>query len=799
MTILKRDTLQVLAPKEFLFKYLKYLPWILVCAAIGLVIAYIKIRYTIPLYHVQSSMLIEDQADNNAVKDPRFQELFSGQGTSNINNEVEILKSSLVIDRVVRALDLQIRYYNIGKIRGASQLYPEAPFKLELLHLVDSNASISLPITVTGEDRFTIDKSPSSIPFGREFNYQGNRLVLTRNKGMDIHSFSALQFLITYQPSKVVAGSLMGALRITPPGEQSTILTLAFDGENTALGINLLNTLMSVYDTLKVEDKNRISNNTLRFVDNQLAELNQQLKSSEGKTKGFMVENNAFDIAGQSKAYLDNIEDISKRSAEQRVKIALVDLVLNYVTDPKNADRLVPTSLGIEEPAVSQFFGEYNRLQLQRETNLKTTKPDNPMIKGLDATLEKVRNDMIQALKNVRQGYMLADNSLEKQVEGNQNLLRTTPGKSMQLVNIQRQQKILEDLYSFLLMKRLETSIASASTVSNSKVVEPAAAFYEPVSPNTKSIYTFNLLIGLIIPIGIIALVEILKDKVSSRADLEKRTQVPILGEIGHSEDGQTLVVSKNSRRFVAEQFRIIRSNLQYVIGKKERPIIMVTSSFSGEGKSFVSTNIGAVLALAGKKTVIMEYDIRKPKIVAGLDLKRKMGITNYIIGKATFADLILPVQDIDNLYVIPCGPIPPNPSELLLDSRLDELMEEVRKNFEVVIMDTAPIGLVSDAINLGKYADCTLYIVRQGHTFRKQVQMIDEFYFEKKLPNISIVLNDVKPEGGYYGGGGGYYGGYGYYGNPGARSGYFEDEYSQKKRNERVSLIKRLWKKWFA
>ncbi len=788
--------LQVLAPKEFIFKYLKYLPWILVCAAIALVIAFIRIRYTVPLYHVQSSMLVEDEVDNNAVKDARFQELLPVQGaSSNINNEVQILRSSPVMERVVRSLHLETRYYNIGKIRS-SWLYPETPFRMEILSTADSAAGVSLLVTMKNDQQFTLDKGTTPISFGQAFDYRGNRLILIHDKKLGIQNYAAPDFAVNFAPPRAVAGSVLGGLQIAPPGDQSTILTLSFDGENTALGIDVLNTLMAVYDTLKIEDKNRISINTIHFVDDQLAILKQQLGNVEGKTKGFMIENDAFDIENQSKQYIENLADLGKKDAEQKVRIALIDLVLKYITDPKLQDSLVPTNLGIDEPVVTRYFEEYNHLQLQRETSLKTTRPDNPMIKDIDAALKKMRADMIQALRNVKQGAQLTNNELQQQAEGNQNLLKSTPGKSMQLMNIQRQQKILEDLYSFLLMKKLETAITSASTVSNSKIIEPAAGSMEPISPNKKSIYTFDLAIALIIPIGIIALLEVLKDKVNGRPDIEKQTQAPILGEIGHSKGEQILVVSKNSRRFVAEQFRIIRSNLQYIVGKKERPVIMITSSFSGEGKSFISTNIGAVIALTGKKTVIMEYDIRKPKIVAGLDLKRKMGISNYIIGKASFEELILPVENVENLFVIPCGPIPPNPSELLLDSKLDELMEQVRNHFEVVIMDTAPVGLVSDAVNLGKYADCTLYIVRQHYTFRKQLQLIEELYKDKKLPNISIILNDVKTEGGYYGGSG-YYGGYGYSGAYHYGSGYFEEDNLRKKKDQSIfGSFSRLWKK---
>jgi len=297
--------------------------------------------------------------------------------------------------------------------------------------------------------------------------------------------------------------------------------------------------------------------------------------------------------------------------------------------------------------------------------------------------------------------------------------------------------------------------------------------------------------------VGIIAIIEVLRDKVTGRADVEKHTTTPILGEVGHSDEKQTLVLTKNSRRFISEQFRIIRTNLRYIIAKKEKPVIMITSSFGGEGKSFISTNIGAAMALAENQTVIMEFDIRKPKIVSGLELKRKMGITNYLIGSAKFEDLLVKVEGVENLYVIPCGPIPPNPSELLLDPRLDNLMEEVKKRFDVVIIDTAPVGLVSDAMNLSRFADCTLYIIRQAYTFRKQLPLIEELYIQNKLPKISVLINDVKAEGGYYGGpyrtGYGYYGGYGYAGE----SGYFEED--RVNGRSPVKRFKRWWKKWFA
>ena len=263
-----------------------------------------------------------------------------------------------------------------------------------------------------------------------------------------------------------------------------------------------------------------------------------------------------------------------------------------------------------------------------------------------------------------------------------------------------------------------------------------------------------------------------MNDKVTTRHDIEKITSATILGEVGHSFGKNNLVVTNNSRSVVAEQFRIIRSNLQYVVHNVEKPVVLVTSSFSGEGKSFISTNIGAVMGLAGKRTIILEFDIRKPKILSHLNLPKHPGLTNYLLGKVRLESLPIQVDGQENLFVLPCGPVPPNPAELLLDPKLNDLFDFLRENFDVVIMDTAPVGMVSDALTLSKYANCTLYIVRQGHTYKKQIGLIDSFYREGKLPKISLILNDVKLRSGY-----GYYGygryGYGY----GYGSGYFDDD----------------------
>jgi tyrosine-protein kinase Etk/Wzc len=780
--------------RDFVMRYLKYLPWVIVCLTLSLAIAYLRIRYTIPIYHVQSTLLIKNDVESTpSGKDDRLTSLFMAHPTTNLNDEIEVLRSSPVIARVVKDLGLQVSYYNKGSVR-ASLLYKFVPFTLQLLQLQDSLNAFGFAITALSDERFTIDKGSTTYSYGVPFKIGNNTCILTRNVGVSLKSFQIRDFYISWQPAMDAARELAGNIKITQLTDFASILTLSIETENVPLGQDLLNTLMAVYDSLIIEDKNRIAINTMNFIDERLSSLRDSLGGVEGNLRNFMEKNGIFDISGQSKEYMTGISEGSRQLQTSNVQLNILDWLIEYIGKPENTYNAVPTNLGIVEPSLLSLFSDYNKMQLQRETNLKTAPPDNPMIKGMDASLERLRQNMLQALQNIRQANLITRNSLALQNNQFQGELKAMPGKSQHQLAIQRQEEILQELYYFLLQKKLETSISSASTISNSKVVEPAVGGTDPVIPNHNSLYMSYAIIGLVIPIALIVIVELMSDKVANRMEIQKATDAPILGEIGHSEDEKTLVVTANSRRFIAEQFRIVRTNFRYITGKNETPVILVTSSFSGEGKSFVSTNMGAVMALAGKKTVVMEFDIRKPKIISGLDLKRKMGITNYIIGSASFEDLPVKVEGVDNFYVIPCGPIPPNPAELLLNPRLAELIQYAKRNFEVVILDTAPIGLVSDAVNLAAFADCTLYIVRRGHTPRRLLGLVNDLYVNKKLPSLSILLNDVKADGGQYGG---YYGGYVYYGyGYNKNGGYFEDGKNQK---GFVNRVKKSFSRWFG
>jgi capsular exopolysaccharide synthesis family protein len=422
------------------------------------------------------------------------------------------------------------------------------------------------------------------------------------------------------------------------------------------------------------------------------------------------------------------------------------------------------------------LINAYNVAQLERKDLIEANVPrGNPAVQEKEAMTETLRQRILSSLSNVRKAITTSISDLQSKNATVQAQLRSLPAKQQNYLEIQREQQTKQAVYNLLLEKNEESAIALAATISNSKVLEQAMPNGTPVKPNRRNTQLLALFIGFLLPGLFILGVEVLNDKVTTRNDIERITTATILGEVGHSYSNETLVVKSNNRSVVAEQFRIIRSNLQYVLSNIQKPVILVTSSFSGEGKSFVSTNIGAVMALTGKKTIILEFDIRKPKILSQLNMGKKPGVTNYLIGKASLEDLPIPVPETENLYVLPCGPVPPNPAELLLESRLNDLIAYLKNNFDVIVMDTAPVGMVSDAMTLSKFADCTLYIVRQGYTYKRQIALIDEFHQQKKLPRISLVVNDVKAHGGYgyYGYGKYGYGGYGY----GYTSGYFDDD----------------------
>jgi tyrosine-protein kinase Etk/Wzc len=766
-----KSELWSLSLRDLFYKYVRFLPIFILAVAFGLFAAYAYLRYATPIYSVAGTMHIK--SDKSSGRSDRFEDIFVNDKAQNIQSEIEILKSKPLMERVVQTLGLQFNYFAVGKIKTPN-IYKTGPFLIKAFKIVDSARGFMLKIKFVNNQEFTVNDGGKSFRFGQVFQNNYGVFSLIRNNMGPVSK----EYNVVWQPTTSMAASLAGALQVTPKTLGTGILTLSMQTPNAQLGADVINQLMEEYKHYSIEEKKSSSDSILKFIEARLIEYGTALDSAQSDLLTYQQQNDLIDVETQFASYFESIKEADKGIEVQKKGLNAIELVSQYIQDPGNEYSKVPSALQLDDGTLNELITGYNTAQLERQRLLDGgTPPAHPLIIEANGQISKLRESIVENLRNIRQAYSNTVADLRRSSSIAQSQARTMPYKVTEYLERKRRVESLQNLYRYLQEKKEETSISRASTISSSKVVDKAYPTSAPVKPNRRAIQIMAILLGLGIPAMIIFIGEVLNDKVSTRFDIEKITSAPILGEVGHSYSEKVLIVNKTTRSMVAEQFRIIRSNLQYIVTQIDKSCILVTSSFSGEGKSFISTNMGAVLALAGKKTLILEFDIRKPKVLSGLNMPKGPGITNYLVGKSQLPELIRPVEGYENLFVLGCGPIPPNPSELLLDQRVEDMFAWAKTNYDVVIVDTAPVGMVSDAMTLGKFADCTLYLVRQGHTFKKQVALIDEFYQDNKLPKVSIIINDVKmkPGYGYYG-----YGRYGYGYGYGYGS-YYEEEHPPK------------------
>lgn len=770
--------------KEILLRYLHYWWLFLLLIALALTGAWLFLRYSTPLYSVKASLLIRsDQARGGGGGEDAFADIALFPSSVNKQNEIEILRSRGMMERVVRSLGLQEDYYVTGNVKQTN-IYKEAPFDLAILSLADSASPKSFTLEITGDQTFRLNKDPRERYFGERIELREGVVAFIKK----ISPYTYLnfkEFTVNWYPLLDAAEKYQSGLTVAPANDQSNVLSLTYTTEKPVLGSDILNQLMVEYNEAAIEDKNEINRRIIGFIDDRLGLVENQLDSVETDFQNFRTRREFIDIESQTASQFRSMSDLEQRIREQEIQMQITELLESYLRNPDNKLNLVPSTLGLTDPTLIGLMSGYNSLVAERERQLQTgATATNPVVQNIEKQIEDSRLRMLRNLVNIREVYRSAIDAFSSHQRGIRTDISAVPRKEREAQGIVRQQEIKQNLYLYLLQKKEESAIAEASTIANSRILDNSRPKHNLVSPISLRIYGIALIIGLLVPIIIIYIADLLNDKITTRADLTRLTGAPIVGEIGHSEEEKVLLFPERGRTVIAEQLRILRSNLNFLLGdiSGKKPALMVTSSFSGEGKSFVSTNLGAAFAVTGKKVVILEFDLRKPKIIAGLGLAKGQGLTNYLVGGARLEELPQAVPGLDSLYVIPCGPVPPNPSEILLSPRMNDLFAWLKNEFDVVVIDTAPVGLVSDSMTLSKFADATLYIVRQRYTFKSQISLIDDLYTNNKLPRMGLIVNDVKAEGsrGYYGYGGGRYGyGYGY--GLAQQGGYYENSAKRK------------------
>ncbi|MES1223734.1 MAG: GNVR domain-containing protein, partial [Bacteroidota bacterium] len=637
--------------KDLFFKYLRFLPLFLLSVSIMLFAAYLYLRWATEIYQVRATLMIKN--DKNNGRQDKLDELFMSNNTSNIQNEMEILKSRPLMMRVVKALNLQTSYFAIGRVKSPSNIYKASPFQFDVFEIKDSSHNFSLKINFINDKEFRIDKEQKVFALGQLFQNKNGVFRITGVGPIQ----TGQEYSIWWQSLESAASGLAGSINVQPKAANTGILIISMETANPQLGADIINQLMTEYGLRSIEMKNITVDQTLVFIDVRLKILKHEVDSVEKIKLDYQQRNDIIDVEAQSSNFLDLITQSDQDINLLQEKMNMADMIDSYLKDKKNEHepfKLSPSVLGLDDPTLGGLIQGYNLAELERKNLVDGgASPDNPVIKQKEGQIEEMRQRVIESLVNIKTALSSQIKVAKGKISIVQSQLKGLPEKTRYLLEIDRALEGKQTLYKFLVEKREETAISSASNIADSDVLDNALVPGSPIKPNRKTIQLLAIVIGLAIPALVIFFLEVLNDKITTRYDIEKITRAAVLGEVGHSFSSNTsLVVSSVNRSMVAEQFRIIRSNLQYVLGKAEKPVIMVTSSFSGEGKSFVSTNLAAVMALAGKKTIVLEFDIRKPKIMSGLKLRSKLGITNFLLGTNTMDELPVLVPGFENLFV---------------------------------------------------------------------------------------------------------------------------------------------------
>ncbi len=624
-----KSELWSLSLRDLFYKYVRFLPIFVLSVALALFGAYAYLRYATPVYSTGGTLIIQSETKGGGRGD-KFEDIFGGGKSQNIQSEIEILKSKPLMARVVNKLNLQYSYFVIGKIKTIN-IYKYGPFVIEAAELTDSSRSFALKIKFVNNQAFKVNDDNTLITFGRFFKNQFGTFRLIRQGGT-----VAKDYTITYQSTASAAGAYAGAVQVAPKSAGSGILNISMQSAHPNLGADIINQLLEEYGDYSKELKNKTADQMIAFIDNRMSVIKGELDSVQDKLLRYSQDNNLINIEEQSSTYFNNIGEADKAINERQLQLVIADGIDNYLRNKQyEFDRVVvPSSFSLTDATLNGLIGSYNRLQSERQQLLESNVPEaNPLVRENKEQIETVRQSILESLSNIKRSYNKTIDAIEQNSSRSESQLKIIPYKEKEYYDLKRQVDNKQVLVNVLQAKREETAISRASTIADVRIVEKAYVSNTPVKPNRRSIQLMAILIGIAVPALFVFGGEVLNDKVSTRFDIEKITTAPILGEVGHSFANKSLIVNKTTRSMVAEQFRIVRSNLQYVLNKVDKSVILVTSSFSGEGKSFVSNNMASVMALAGKKTILLEFDIRKPKVLSGLGMANGPGITNYLVG----------------------------------------------------------------------------------------------------------------------------------------------------------------------
>jgi len=753
--------------KELFFKILRYWYFIVVTVVAFLIVAFFVNRYSDRIFNTSISILIEDSKSG---EDNILSELNLKSSGKNIHNEKYLLESYTQISNTLKDLDFNVSYYSQGNIKS-QEIYHPSNFKIEFDSIHPQITNCLFSVDVIDNNTVYIDVSDlekvkvvnidkQKVAEGVKADFVSGEFKI--NKWITGNSFKfkiiypenePVNFKFRFNTIESLADYYFGAIKVGLNDDKSTLIKVSTSSHVPEKDRVLLNAFARTYIKSELNTKNYTADNTLDFIDSQLQQIKDSLLVTENSLQRFRSNNKVINIDLEGSTVYNKLISIETEIVKDKLKLKYYQQAYNSLSDNRNVDKLMAlSSIGDPNPVLSSLSLNLSKLYAQKSKLSLLVSDENPEMIVVNDEISKTKYMMRDYISQVivSTNKTINYNALELGKFDEQ--IKQLPKTELSFLTLNRSFELNEGLYKFLMQKRAEAGIKRAGNVPDNKIIDPARTDKSPLKPKTKLNYAIALLLGLVIPVSIILLIDYINNTVGSLSELEKLTTIPVLGIISHSEEESNLVVHNFPKSPISEMIRILRFDLQYFLtskGTNECKTILVSSTGSGEGKTFTSINLATSLANGGKKVVLLGMDLRKQRLATHFGIENKIGISNYLVGHAKIAEIISNTV-VDNLDIVVSGAIPPNPSELLMSKKLDDLMDTLKDIYDYIIIDTPPMAMVADGFVLTKYSDVNLFIIRQGYTNKNALEFINTKHKNGSIQNLSIIFNDFKGSSSY-------------------------------------------------
>ncbi len=752
--------------KKIFFRMLGQWYWFVIFGILGLTGAYAYTKLTKPSYSVSNSILVPQESSGLDMKDMFNAEMGIGQSSTQINNQIEILKSSFTIKSTLQRLNWRTSWYRNKKFIW-NGIYKNEPFDvLEPQNFINP-AGIKIYITPDSGNSYRVSASGKiarkGTPVDIDFEETGEFDLPFRN---EFFNFTLLRKVNNIEPGgekyyfvfndlKANTMQYQAKLNAALKDEESEIIICSIKGEEPTKESDFLNELIDVYIAQKLDLQNQAQRQSLNFIDTQLSSISDSVNAASNKFTDYRAKNSIINLGEEGTIVMTNLKQMESERAQNQIQLDYFKNVLSYLEESGDMTKIVsPSLVGIQDPSLNLLVTKIGELYNRKQILSFSAKPNNPTLIMIDKELTNTRNRLNENLRNLIDNATKSINSLKDRENRINAQLTRLPAKEQQMINIQRQYNITNEVYNFLLQKRAETNIALASSISDVQIIENADPDYaKPVSMARMVILYIGLFLGLLIPALAIILIDLFDNRIRTQEDVENNTQLPIVANIMHSTESSALTVFNDPRSNIAESFREMRTNLEFMLTGSQAKVISIHSTNPAEGKSYISTNLGTILAMNDNTVLVIGADMRKPKLHKIFDLENKTGLSTFLIGQDSFEDTIFETT-IKNLSVMTSGPIPPNPAEILSKPAMKELIDRARQQFDYIILDNAPVALVTDGIITSRLSDLNIFILRFGISNKHQLELINQLADTKKVNDIGIIVNDIKANSlgnGYY------------------------------------------------